>query len=970
MVIQLLIVVAMVTMTQATSPCPLINNSNTTYTINMKGTGLTTLNRTLFEAIFDCNTMAGNITRIDSSGNSINHVEYDTFGIFYSLIRLDLSYNEISHLHVNTFNGLRTLQELDVSFNQLTQLQAGLIQILSLVSVWFNNNNISYVEPGIVGQDNEELIYFNMDYNALTYLDPWPYLTYQTHSRDVTRNFYLRHNNISMLTNYMNWTYDLIYSYEVEVSVEHNDIRSVGSNAVLQYDHTVPYKEILPRFLTLYANITNNPFYCDCNLYLFAEQLRSSILRYSRVEEYRYRCNAPSKVAGIDWLHDLDMAELVCNTTNDCPSNCQCQDRPHNDTYFIDCTGAGLTEIPDIIPENNRSKIEIFLDNNYITELKSTSYIDRIYNISLRNNEITTLDNDVLEQLNAKEIDFGNNKIRSLPVKIKKYGYDSVNLHGNRLWCDCDTMWYQDWLNSVDSNLIDTALTCDSDEGSQTIAKMSLRDLGCTNEIVIIVGVLAGTVFFAIIIGLVFACRCPYETKVIFNKLTLGLFHPRDKYKVTNDKDKKEVDIYLVYDDDDEDVVGWVRYFLKKLNDRKSKFSILNPGRFMEPGSPAVTIPKWIGKSKRVVVVLSEGIFNNDRCDMEINDAERRLIEAASQKSDTNNDSVSNDINVELNDVNAVDVYSTNGDETEINQGEDDNNLQNAPKVIYIKYNGNNLVNHNLNEDRLQLKFADFNANMGEHSKWQAKLKEEPWKSRLAKKRVLTPDEKMFWAKLRYELPSKGTGTGEDGNFVPPAYKEDDSEIDAIRNVQNERHGAALGFELEIDNEVPDHSVRGKSNKRNQLRRNTSLNTRTRNEPFKNSASNGNRNKKLEFEPSKDITSTANKNKKLEFLKLTQGNNVKDRVNFLSGGGESSLGNLASNITQTLEKSRKKPHPPPAPLEKNSSHLQYSRTMNSGVTLGKNGMILCEDNSNTKHSENRCPSAASSVTSSALFSEC
>lgn len=35
------------------------------------------------------------------------------------------------------------------------------------------------------------------------------------------------------------------------------------------------------------------------------------------------------------------------------------------------------------------------------------------------------------------------------------------------------------------------------------------------------------------------------------------------------------------------------------------------------------------------------------------------------------------------------------------------------------------------------------------------KLKEEPWKSRLIKKRIISPDERFFWSKIRYELPIK-----------------------------------------------------------------------------------------------------------------------------------------------------------------------------------------------------------------------
>ena len=738
--------------------------------------------------MYDCKTVVENVTSLDLSNNNITSVDVDSFAMFYELRYLNLSNNRISLLDNNTFYPLRKLESLDVSYNSLTKLDGGLIRLFNLRSIWFNNNNISQVDPNIVGQENVALVYFNLNNNSLTYLDPWPYTTYQTYQRRVYREFFIQHNKISELTNYMNWTYNLKYPFEVELNLQWNELKTITTETIRQYDHGLSPESLFAAFLTFQANVTHNPFFCDCKLFDITDTVRRGIFRYTKVEEYRYRCGSPTASAGIDFLHDLDYDQFVCNVTTDCPSGCFCQDRPYNDTYFIDCKGAGLTEMPDVIPNHSRSKLEINLDNNAIVSLKNTSYLTNIYNISLVGNRLSDLDENILSVMNASRMDFRNNKITKLPRAIKKFSYSSVSLSGNPLECDCQSMWLSEWIK-LDSEEGDISLTCDSKTGTHTIADISLKVLGCTNEWIIILCACLGVVLALMAIVLVFAKRCPYETRVLLFKI----FRIRSgkKYEVDGD-DQKEVDIYIVFDDMCEDVIGWVRYFLKKLNRKKPIYSVLNPARFMEPGSESVNIPKWIGRSKRMIIVLSDKIFENEwRC-FEIEDAEKRIIEAtarqngkiaADKRTESNNiDDKSNDDNTEEscridiendNDSKNDDVNNDVENEPCDDEMEGDENLEKAPKIIYIIFNSSDLLQSKLDEDKWIERIGD-RRNMREKNpkefdlrakKWQEKLQEEPWKSRLAGKVVLSPDDRLFWSKLRYELPPEGNGKG-DGNFT------------------------------------------------------------------------------------------------------------------------------------------------------------------------------------------------------------
>lgn len=687
------------------------------------------------QKFISCLQNVNNITELDISMNNISSISNDSFFMFYNLQRLNLSNNNIQTLNTGVFLNLWNLQELDLSFNKLERLQAGLIDVVKLQSVWFNNNNISEVEPGIVGSATVSLVYFNLNNNSLTYLDPWPYITHQTHNRGTDRVFYVQHNNIQALTNYMNWTHNLVYPFEVILNAQFNSIKTAGLETIRQYMPNATDDALFPLLLTLYLNITNNDFFCDCKMHDLVKTVRGGIFRYSRVEEFRYRCESPPHLKGWDFLHDLPLRSLVCNHTVDCPVGCSCQERPDNDTLFIDCRGQGLREMPDTIPTTKRSKVEMFLDGNLITQVKNTSYFHLLHNISLRNNLVDRLDERVLSALQANKVDLRNNRIKTLPKEVQKF--DSIQLSGNPLECDCGSLWMRQWFE-VDTDNADSTLTCTAKTGMQNVLQMTERSLGCTNELLIILGIMLVVILAIIISVLIFAKRCPYETKVmLFKYLRLHFWDRHSVDKV----ESKDVDIYLVFDEKDTDVVGYIRYFVHVLNKKKPTYSILNPQRFMFADTAQDNIYTLMEKSKRVIVFLSNGIFKNGDRMSEINDAERRQVEEVTQQPQDETD----DADGRKSRVSTVQIELENMDNHAGRQNPAENTHQqnnNAPRIIYVVYN------------------KDPNLAMT--------LEQEPWKTRLADKTVLRPDpdDKWFWAKMRYELPLKGRGVG-DGNYMP-----------------------------------------------------------------------------------------------------------------------------------------------------------------------------------------------------------
>lgn len=651
----------------------------------MAGQGLTDISTSTF---LSCKSNGyGDILKVDLSGNNITDVDPDTFKSLYNLEEIDLSHNEIEELDSNTFEGMRSLETLDLSYNRFQTLKTGILHkdLFALTEVSFVANNISEVEWDFVNENHEFLQLVDLKNNSLTTFDPWPYLvawTGNTTKRD--RVFDLQHNQITALTNRYNWTFDLQFPYEVEVYLQYNELSSLDPQTLRQYKPGLLDENLMPFFLTFYVNISNNPFFCDCNVYPFAKSLRDSFLRWRDVEDYRFRCAAPAKIQGEDWLHDIPYEYFVCNITTDCPTNCFCQERPHNNTFLIDCRGAGLTELPNFIPHSGAHDLELFFDDNMIQEVKNVTYLGMIYNISLNNNQIRNLESETIKLMtNVKQLDIRHNRIEDLPNSIQRLEYGTVQLAGNPLKCGCNSLWLSDWVK-LDEENGDLSVQCEDDKGDfHRLIDLNLADMGCTNTYIIIASIIGAVVAVVVGIALIFAMRCPYETKVILYKVFR--IHPKDKYKIDPDPEYIK-DIYLSYDNEDIDVRQWIMdIFVEKLNHKKPFYSIMIPFIHFGAGEKHEQIDYWIRKSKRIVIVLSEKYFENEDCEMES--------------------------------MCAADEQNKNPDK--------------FGQIIYILFNGktNDLI--------------------------QDKVQEEPWKTRLAGKILLSPDDKLFWSKLRYELPVK-----------------------------------------------------------------------------------------------------------------------------------------------------------------------------------------------------------------------
>ncbi|XP_033750642.1 slit homolog 2 protein-like [Pecten maximus] len=524
--------------------CPYDNVTNTVDLSSAFNTSLVNLTKS---HLANC---PKNATTLNISSNSLQTLSSDVFDDFWNLVTITLSHNQIKALPYGLLKNMRSLKHFDASDNALETLDDDLfvglsnVPLVNLVTVNFSHNNISEIGFNVFHKDMALIRDVDLSFNSLLSFEPWPYIpqTDQHDNDDVIWNF--QNNFIASLTNKMNWTYDLIEDYEFEVYLQNNRLRVLNTNMVKIYNPGFA-GDYLTEFITYNINITQNPFFCDCQPHVYVKALHESIMFYLNAEENRVRCDGPPHLHGIDFFHDMELDEFVCNLTDNCPSECFCQERPNSHELFVDCRNKGLTSLPLTLPHATYGNISLHLDNNNIMHLTETKYNHQIRNLTISNNKLTFIDSSIIMSMNnLKILNLDNNEINYFPKELQLLAFPNVSMSGNPLLCGCNMTWMADWIN-LSPDAKDSHITCDYDGDSLPISTITEDDLLCSyDKIIIILSVTIGVVIGLVSMVTITAKRCPYETKVLLYKFFN--IHPRDKYKVDQEP-TKEYDAYISY---------------------------------------------------------------------------------------------------------------------------------------------------------------------------------------------------------------------------------------------------------------------------------------------------------------------------------------------------------------------------------------------------------------------------------------
>lgn len=257
--------------------------------------------------LYNVTSLYGNLTTIPSELCNINGLVYvdfsynnisnlETISCIISLDTLILRGNHVKYLKNNVFDGMRFLRVVDLSYNGLSK-----------------------IEPGLFFNFDGSLFFFDASNNCLKNIDVSNIIWDKQDYFGVTNFAY---NEISIVTNVMDWTCD------IHADLGHGGYVDFTNNSFTNvFDVTeVGFSDItlLGKLYFYSFDFRYNPWFCDYRIFPIAN--KSNIFNQILGSDYHLiHCHSPpeynNKLAN-DFIKEQDL--LICNISlaDKCPPQC------------------------------------------------------------------------------------------------------------------------------------------------------------------------------------------------------------------------------------------------------------------------------------------------------------------------------------------------------------------------------------------------------------------------------------------------------------------------------------------------------------------------------------------------------------------------------------------------------------------------------------------------------------------------
>lgn len=310
---------------------------------------------------------------------------------------------------------------------------------------------------------------------------------------------------------------------------------------------------------TWYLN--DNPLDCDCMMLYFVKFVGEIQRDPLNLMMDNMRCQEPQNLNN-QLIADIDANDLRCplaSMTSEkyCPDRCECWVQANTRTVVVNCSNAGLTEVPALPDfkhqeQSTLANIELNIENNRITALPSRGAdgYDRVTKIYAKNNTLGLMAAENLPT-NLAYLDVSQNKLKTLNADVlyrlkSSERLQSLRLGGNHWICDCNSDFMQ-FIRSHSNRIDYNGIQCDNGDYLRD------RDDVCPINKTILFLVCVLIALFGLFIGTVFALYYKYQQEVKVWLFARGLclwFVTEEEL----DKDKK-YDAFISFSHKDEEFV-------------------------------------------------------------------------------------------------------------------------------------------------------------------------------------------------------------------------------------------------------------------------------------------------------------------------------------------------------------------------------------------------------------------------------
>ena len=349
-----------------------------------------------------------------------------------ALVTFNADNNGISTLQAGIFNGLRKLQTISIK-----------------------SNRIDFIDPMLFSNatDLTSLNSITLESNQLESLEPWPIIRAQTHPGFSTN---LAHNRIHIFQNSLNWKFKCGRpSVSLYLNLNFNKVQRL-SDMVNGWD--------FERFVDAMCAITSswwpvgllslydNPFICDCKEFMYLRFFW--FVRQSNYIDSTYCAEPVSLVNTRTTSVPLDRLFCGINDTS-CPQKCACSKQLATLTINVDCSEAGLSDLPSEMPPIKNSSLyryNLTFSGNNIETVNYRRYMKQTSKFRISGSGVRNIDEDTWTSFAEMDaVDLSANQLVEFPAIVKALNFSEtiLNLANNSVGCECNNKWTKSWLISL-----------------------------------------------------------------------------------------------------------------------------------------------------------------------------------------------------------------------------------------------------------------------------------------------------------------------------------------------------------------------------------------------------------------------------------------------------------------------------------------------------------------------------------------
>ncbi|XP_029711922.1 protein toll-like [Aedes albopictus] len=626
----------------ATLPEELLANLQKLTIINLSHNGIRQLPQSLFRG-------SSGVTELNLGNNRLESLPEELLSDQQQLQVLKLDHNQLESIPEYFLERNVELQTLHLSHNQLKSLSEKVFSKLTNLKELHLENNRLLTIPQFVFSGTPKLEELYMQNNLLA----WHKNSFKheelsfaendnTPFQVLTKLRILNLKNNSILTIFQDWyinnlelqTLDLSFNKisalsDTQLQFQSNITMNLSNNEISQivflYDLEMQPSQIIN------VDLNNNPLNCNCNTLKFVQLVQSKSKNGLQFTIDQLHCVEPSNLQDISIDH-LQTKDLLCDfeSAEDCPKKCQCAMRTLDYTVIVNCSGRGLTEVPELPTPSKLhesfNSLELHIENNLLIELPNLTRNREISQIYASNNSIRELLPQNIPP-SLRFMDLSHNKLQMIDdqtlitLNLSTH-LETLQLSQNQWLCDCPASNFLIFVQQ-NSRLISDMSAVLCHPSGRSLDSITVNDLcykDYTTRIVISFMVAA----FGLLVGLISVLFFRYQTEVKVWLFTHNLFLSLITEEEL-DKDKL-YDAFISYSHLDEEFI--VDELIPKLENEPMNFKTCWHVRDFMPGEMIMTqIIKSIEASRRTVIVLSKNFLESSWAKQEFRQAHVQSME-------------------------------------------------------------------------------------------------------------------------------------------------------------------------------------------------------------------------------------------------------------------------------------------------------------------------------------------------------